>query len=464
MTSKSVSSVNGLVNAFGQAGAGRVDAISVGTDSFSSIMQKTTGQGGSKMESTNFEPTDSKKTDVRDSANVMKENSKAADKIEKNAQTEKSHASEEDLNAAEDAVKETATEVVEKVADALGISKEEVEQAMETLGLTAVNLLDGTNLAKLMMNLSGETDMMALATNEELYMGIKDIMQSIQEELLSIQEMYGLTEEQLSGCLDDLNEEVTQQLFTEVEVTDDVMPVSNMETEEGEGVELSGKIAVETDVNKGTAATTQERSQLSGENLSENNQGELAGKNDAQSNNLLLQNLTQNQNAEAVINNTEMPFTETQVNDIMDQIMEYMKVQVKADTTNLEMQLHPESLGTLNVRIAAKDGVLTAQFTAQNEAVKNVIEGQLMMLQQNLDEQGVKVQAVEVNVATQHFDRNLDQGKGSGDQTSEEAKKKGPRRINLNDLDSLDEEELEEADKVTADMMARNGNTVDYLA
>ena len=118
----------------------------------------------------------------------------------------------------------------------------------------------------------------------------------------------------------------------------------------------------------------------------------------------------------------------------------------------------------MNIRIAAKDGVLTAQFTAQNEAVKNVIEGQLMILQQNLDEQGVKVEAVEVNVATQQFNRNLDQGKGSSGQTSEEAKKKGPRRINLNDLDSLEEEELEEADRVTADMMARNGNTVDYLA
>ena len=131
-------------------------------------------------------PTDSKKTDVHDSANVMKENSKAAKNIEKNAQTEKTQASEEELSAAEEAVKETAEEVVEKVADTLGISKEKVEQAMETLGLTAVNLLDSANLTKLMMNLSGETDMMALATNEELYMGIKDIMQSIQKELLSI--------------------------------------------------------------------------------------------------------------------------------------------------------------------------------------------------------------------------------------------------------------------------------------
>ena len=465
MTSKSVSSVNGLVNAFGQTGAGRVDSVSVGADSFSFVMQKTTGQGGSKMESTDFEPTDSKKTDVHDSANVMKENSKAAKNIEKNAQTEKTQASEEELSAAEEAVKETAEEVVEKVADTLGISKEKVEQAMETLGLTAVNLLDSANLTKLMMNLSGETDMMALATNEELYMGIKDIMQSIQKELLSIQEMYALTEEQLGGCLDALNEDATQQLFAEMEVVDNVVPVTDMDAEESEGVNLSGKTVAEMDVESKAAVSTLEKTQQAGENLSENNQGELAGKNDAQSNNLVLQNLTQNQNAETVANNTELPFTQTQVKDIMDQIMEYMKVQVKADTTNLEMQLHPESLGTLNIRIAAKDGMLTAQFTAQNEAVKNVIEGQLMILQQNLDEQGVKVQAVEVNVATQHFDRNLNQGKGSGEeQSSHEAKKKGPRRINLNSLDPLEEEELEEADKVTADMMARSGNTVDYLA
>ena len=106
---------------------------------------------------------------------------------------------------------------------------------------------------------------------------------------------------------------------------------------------------------------------------------------------------------------------------------------------------------------------MTAQFTAQNEAVKNVIETQLVTLQQNLNEQGLKVEAVEVNVAVGQFDRNLNQGQGSNEHPSEEAKKKQPRRINLSDSDAFAEEELEEADKVTADMMARNGNTVDYL-
>lgn len=43
-------------------------------------------------------------------------------------------------------------------------------------------------------------------------------------------------------------------------------------------------------------------------------------------------------------------------------------------------------------------------------------------------------------------------------------KKKNIRRINLRDLESAEEEELEEAEKLAVDMMARNGNSVDYLA
>lgn len=463
--SKAVAGVSGSVNGFSQLGTGRADSLMAVADSFSSIMQKTTCQDNSKMENTDFQPADSKKTDVQDSANVMKENSKTAEKIEKSTQTEKPQADEETLNAAEDAVKETAEKVVKEVADTLGISEEEVEQAMETLGLTAVSLLDNTNLTQLMMNLSGETDLLALTTNEGLYTGIKDIMQMIQKEMMSIQEMYGLTEEQLNECVDVLTEKA-QQMFTELEGVEAPIVVDEMATEDVEDVNTSSKAIIENDANNVTTATTQETAQLAdtNENATENNKGDLTGKNDSQSGNLLLQNLEQNQNVETVVNSTEMTFTETQAQEIMDQIMDYMKVQVKADTTNLEMQLQPESLGTLNVRIAAKDGMLTAQFTAQNEAVKNVIEGQLMVLQQNLEEQGVKVQAVEVNVATQQFERNLDQGKGSSEQSSEEAKKRGPRRINLNDLDSLEDEELEEADRVTADMMARSGNTVDYLA
>ena len=270
--SKAVAGVSGSVNGFSQLGTGRADSLMAVADSFSSIMQKTTGQDNSKMENTDFQPADSKKTDVQDSANVMKENSKTAEKIEKSTQTEKPQADEETLNAAEDAVKETAEKVVKEVADTLGISEEEVEQAMETLGLTAVSLLDNTNLTQLMMNLSGETDLLALTTNEGLYTGIKDIMQMIQKEMMSIQEMYGLTEEQLNECVDVLTEEA-QQMFTELEGVEAPIVVDEMATEDVEDVNTSSKAIIENDANNVTTATTQETAQLAdtNENATENN-------------------------------------------------------------------------------------------------------------------------------------------------------------------------------------------------
>jgi flagellar hook-length control protein FliK len=99
--------------------------------------------------------------------------------------------------------------------------------------------------------------------------------------------------------------------------------------------------------------------------------------------------------------------------------------------------------------------------------VKAIIESQLIQLKENLNEQGLKVQAVEVTVASQQFDRNLDKNgnEGATQDGNPNAPKKQIRRINLNELDM--EEDLEDADdaiRIAAEMMARNGNTIDFMA
>ena len=92
--------------------------------------------------------------------------------------------------------------------------------------------------------------------------------------------------------------------------------------------------------------------------------------------------------------------------EIIDQIIDAVKVSVNADTTSMEIQLTPENLGRLNLNVASKDGVITATITAQNEAVKAVIETQLIELKQTFNEQGLKVQEVEVAVAAHDFNMN----------------------------------------------------------
>ena len=140
--------------------------------------------------------------------------------------------------------------------------------------------------------------------------------------------------------------------------------------------------------------------------------------------------------------------------------MDYMRIQLGADTTSLEMQLHPASLGTLQVQIASKGGVVTANFITQNEAVKAALESQMVQLKESFEEQGVKIEAIEVTVQTHEFERNLEQGRGRNQQEPE--RRGRARRINLGDPLSM--ETMAEEDELTAEMMAMEGSTVDYMA
>lgn len=84
----------------------------------------------------------------------------------------------------------------------------------------------------------------------------------------------------------------------------------------------------------------------------------------------------------------------------------------------------------------------------------------MVQLQEQFEEQGIKVEAIEVTVQTHEFEQNLEQGRGRNQQEPE--KRNRTRRINLND--SLVMEAMEEEDALAAEMMAASGSTVDYTA
>lgn len=131
----------------------------------------------------------------------------------------------------------------------------------------------------------------------------------------------------------------------------------------------------------------------------------------------------------------------------------------------MELQLHPASLGNVKVQLTSAGGVLTAVFTTENEAVKAALESQLIQLKENFAEQGLKVESVEVNVSAQGFERSLDQQKQEQNRFEDSRSKKGSRRIRLSgteDVEDVLNEDMTADDRIVADMMIRNGNTVDY--
>ena len=132
----------------------------------------------------------------------------------------------------------------------------------------------------------------------------------------------------------------------------------------------------------------------------------------------------------------------------------------------MEMQLNPENLGKIYLNISEKEGVIRAQIAAQNEIVKEALETQMVELRQNLNQQGIKVDAIEVTVATHEFEQNLEgqaKQEEQARQQMEENQKKARRSLNLNDLDGL-AGLMSEEEELVAKMMRDNGNQVDLTA
>ena len=89
------------------------------------------------------------------------------------------------------------------------------------------------------------------------------------------------------------------------------------------------------------------------------------------------------------------------------------------------------------------------------------------MLKENLNQQGVKVEAVEVSIGTHEFEENLEkdarQQEEQARQEEERAGQRHRRNIDLNDLDDISGLMTEE-EELVARIMRDNGNNVDFKA
>lgn len=365
--------------------------------------------------------------------------------------------SEEEQNEAMAVLETAAVEVIGQVADTFGVSVEEVEGVMEELGMESLDVLQPEQLGQLVLTLGGEEDSYALLTDETLYGSYQELMAQQSDALQTAAGELGLEEKrQVAELLAGLQEQPVLSR-TENAAQPDIR-VEDLRADKA-GEQQSGNEAEA--LSQETAPKTEQKDMPeAGDRGGESGKQQAADQGETQ--NLFQQNLKTAQFQPQVQQTAQSASPwDVDTQDIMRQIMDYMKIQVKTDTSNLEMQLHPASLGTLQIHVASKGGVVTANFIAQNEAVKAALESQIIQLQENFEEQGIKVNAIEVTVQAHAFEENLDQGRGSGQEQTPERKGRA-RRINLNDALSM--EDMEQADTLAADMLAAGGNTVDYTA
>lgn len=84
--------------------------------------------------------------------------------------------------------------------------------------------------------------------------------------------------------------------------------------------------------------------------------------------------------------------------EVFDQIVKKAELMLKQGASEMKIELKPEFLGKMTIKILVDEGVVTAKFIAENLKVKQILESNLNTLRQSLESQGLRIEKAEVNV------------------------------------------------------------------
>lgn len=413
--------------------------------------QQTAEPAKEQPDQADLQQTDTQRTDNQQTDEVKEPKAQDAQKSaekEQVQQTEDTAAEEpkqEEENGEPDAVllSDVMQQILQQITEQLGVSPEEVLQAMDALGISAEDL--SQNMAALLSELTG-TDQMAVLTDESLYTQVSDLANAVEQTIEELADTLGMDKEQLTTLLQDSVQNPEKPVI--VVEQESAAPVTDMQQESTSDQEV--QTATTTDIE---AEQPRETKRVEKGNMQQQMQ-------DMQK---PAENLQQTQGSAIAAEQTTERFDLQRTQKIIDQIADYVKIHSSEKLTSMEIALNPASLGSVNLHVSSKGGVISAQLYAQDEAVRAALESQVAALKESLEAQGMKVDAIEITEHSHQLEQNLDQN--GGQQESAEAQKKSGRRLlNLDELPEEEayEEEMTQAEKLQIEMMRMGGNKLNF--
>lgn len=409
----------------------------------------------------------------------------------KNVSVQKVAASEEPSSEMSETLQAYEEEIRSILKEELGVTDEEISAALEALGMSLLDVRSLQDLAVLVQELTGEDIGMLFASE-----AFQSVMEQVTAETEALCAELGITREEWNALC-----ETWEQ--TKPEEIPDMEPVSDIHGEQDEpAVSENADRAPEKDpLNEALLKEQAETSapekkeaaadRESGRPLEETKSSEkivVDVKKEGETSSGEEQNLMEHSGSRGDVSHTAGIFADQQAVktegfvlpeevmqpytgqvdafDLIDQIARNVRVTISAEVTSMEMQLNPENLGRIYLNISEHEGVIRAQIAAQNTAVKEALELQIVELRQNLNQQGVKVDAIEVTVGTHEFEQNLEENAREEEQAKQqmqESRKGNRRNLNMNDLDGLSGL-MSEEEQLAVQIMKDNGNQVDLTA
>lgn len=346
-----------------------------------------------------------------------------------------------------DTVKEVCEDIKDAIKEEFNVSDEDIKVAMELLGLTALDLLSTAKVAELIEQLTG-TDALTLITNEDMMQSFNNIINVVDEANADIAGMLGVKTEEVGIVLGQ----------------NDIAPVVNLEdTAKQDNVKEADAKNADDNINQ-TVDNQESLSEVLAKKITTESDGKA--KNNMPESNEANNKVTYADVADNMISNITDTFADiitegistVKEADIVNQVIDSVKLMASRELTSMEVMLNPEHLGSVHITVTARNGIVSAQIAAQNEQVKTALENQMVTLREQFESQGLKVDAVEITVMAHSFEAGQNFGQ------SESERKQGESKVHRKlDLSSFDDE-LEEDLESTAPAPKAEGSSVEYLA
>lgn len=398
-------------------------------------------------------------------------------------------------------IDEVNEKIADEVKDVLGIDDDTFANAMTALGLSPLDLLESNNLAKLVLFVNGSSDFTDLLTDENMMNQLNELSDILGN--LNWEDLTGMSKSDFLEEVEDFNakSQTGSDVFKEdapalaqeiaVDAADSGNTSENVSAEEESATNTnnvstekksvqgettvntsdnSSDTKVEVSVTKSEESSSQQSSysSQSEDDMSEVTHDQTISEDDVTTDNQhtvrndFIQNLNQAVNDTVQVAKPESVRMQQMV-DIVNQVVEKIKVSIGTESTSMEMQLNPEHLGKLLLNVSSKNGVMTAVFSVQSEEAKAALESQMYTLRENLELRELKVDAVEVNVSDFDFSHSNQQTM-NGDQSKADNGNGRQMKFEFDDESSEEAVSNEEKEAVRKQVMRDNGSQIDFTA
>ncbi|WP_443594900.1 flagellar hook-length control protein FliK [Agathobacter sp.] len=393
---------------------------------------------------------------------------------------------------AQEITDDISSQIVERVTDDLDISEDELNNAMQLLGLTAMDLLNPANLAALYCEVTGSvSDPQALVLNADFTALFNDMSEIASENTAQLDLLSQLT---ASDEGEILNTDIissadapgTAEAAGGVNTAEKTVDISyDNTTASGQNINDNADEAADStqdgsyqNTDEGTSSGKTGTGVTSGENtdktqtkvqvdnsLDNSDERVLHHEDDAHSENLALHV----SGSEQLNTDTSFELSQPQnrshvdTTDIIRQIVDSISISNTTEESAIELQLTPESLGRMYINVSQKNSEITARIAVSNEAVKEALQTQMVNLKEALNNSGIRVNEVEITVASHEFERNLEQGAANDSRQQESTNSYNGSNSSDSSIDS-DMLPPHDRERLVTQIMRDNGNSVDFTA